>query len=750
MKSKIILSFLSVFLCSTLFAQNFKLISESSNSILFENEVNEFIRNTYVLNGKNYHNFSKDHKVLTSELGAPALPFFSQAVQVSNRGNVSYELVYDDIEVIENIEILPSKGNLKRNVNPADVPFTFGEIYEQNSFYPQDLVKVSEPFILKNTRGVSVSFYPYQYNPVEKKLLIYKNMWVKVITDASVMGINELNSSVNTETLTFQSIYKSLYLNESPIYTAVSEVGSLLIVTAPEYYEVLEPLVEWKIQSGIKTTVVSTNETGTTSKAIKSFISDYYTLNPDLTFIILVGDSDKIPSHTYGYIWGEDRWSDSYYGQLSGGENDFYPEALVGRFSGNADEIEIMINRILDYEKTPFAGTWMKNAIGVASDEGDGYGNDGESDYQHLRNIRTQLQAFGYEDAYEFYQGTQGGEDLPGEPTPTMINDAMDIGIGLFNYTGHGWTEGVSTGNYTNSDVWNLENYGKYPFVVSVACNNGTFVDTTSLGESFLRANVNGVPTGAIAFAGSSILMAWAEPMATQDEMTNILTEYYSTQRNATIGGLFYNAQIGMLAEYGNSETAKEVMQTWVLFGDPSVLFRYDVTQAITASHATTITSSDMSFLITDCNAESGIATLSQNFTIIGTGVVVGGNVEITFEEDLDFEGENPVLTIVKQNYAPYQSEVALSTLGVNDLMKNTIVLYPNPTAGFVNLSWDNSMNISQIELYDLSGRLLMLNSLQSLTDTTYRFDVSQFNRGTYIVNLKVDGKTISKKLVIK
>src|SRR5690606_381251 len=120
-----------------------------------------------------------------------------------------------------------------------------------NSFYPQDLVKVSEPFILKNTRGVSVSFYPYQYNPVEKKLLIYKNMRVKVITDASVMGINELNSSVNTETSTFQSVYKSLYLNESPSYTAVSEVGSLLIVTAPEYYEVLEPLVEWKIQSGI-------------------------------------------------------------------------------------------------------------------------------------------------------------------------------------------------------------------------------------------------------------------------------------------------------------------------------------------------------------------------------------------------------------------------------------------------------------------------------------------------------------------
>ena len=105
----------------------------------------------------------------------------------------------------------------------------------------------------------------------------------------------------------------------------------------------------------------------------------------------------------------------------------------------------------------------------------------------------------------------------------------------------------------------------------------------TTIGEVFLRASKNGSPTGAIGFAGSSILMSWAPPMETQDEMTNILTEAYETHRNITLGGLFYNGQIGMLTEYNSNGTAKEVMQTWILFGDPSTIFRYDITQNITA-----------------------------------------------------------------------------------------------------------------------------------------------------------------------
>src|SRR5690606_30846696 len=98
-------------------AQNFKLESQNQNLIDFTHTLNPFERNSIQINGSNYHNFGLSHRVLTTETGAPAMPFFSQAVMVPKKGVVSYEIQHDGFYDIENIEVAPSKGNLKRNVN---------------------------------------------------------------------------------------------------------------------------------------------------------------------------------------------------------------------------------------------------------------------------------------------------------------------------------------------------------------------------------------------------------------------------------------------------------------------------------------------------------------------------------------------------------------------------------------------------------------------------------------------------------
>lgn len=752
MKNIIILYAFVSFFAQTTQAQNFKLVSQGQTMVEFNHELEPFVRNSVEINGKDFHNFGISHKVLTSDAGAPAVPFFSQAVMISKKGNVSYEVVHDGYYDIDNIEIAPSKGDLKRNVNPDTVPYTFGAVYNQDAFYPGELSTISSPFILRDTRGITVSLYPYQYNPVQKKLRVYNNLRVVVTTNSSQNGINEIQKANNFHSFIFQDIYTHLYLNpgEEPTYSTVSEKGSMLIITDASYASELSRFIDWKNQSGIKTTVVTTAETGYTDTAIKSYIENYYTENPDLVFVLLAGDSDKVASHTYGSSGWEELWSDSYYGQIEGGNNDFYPELLVGRLSGNKDEIGVMVDRILEYEKNPMQGEWMKNALGIGSNEGQGYGNDGEADYQHLRNIRTQLQEFGYGDVYEFYQGSQGGADAPGEPTPTMINNAMNEGVGLFNYTGHGWLDGMATGNYTSNDVLNAENNGKYPFVVSVACNNGTFVGETTIGEVFLRATNDGSPSGAIAFAGSSILMSWAPPMATQDEMTNILTEIYDNHRNVTVGGLFYNSQISMLSEYNSNATAKEVMQTWILFGDPSTMFRYDVTQNIVAEHADMIAANATEFQITGCNADGGTATLSQDGVILGKAEIYGGEATIELTTSIDAEGSLPVITITKQNYKPYQDEIEMGVMGVQDSDLNSISIYPNPAKDIVHITWNSTQKISQIELRDMAGRILSVNKVIQNSSNSYQLNVSNFSRGTYVLTFALEGKTISKKLIIK
>ena len=68
--------------------------------------------------------------------------------------------------------ITPSKGSLKRNINPADVPYSFGAEYSINAFYPAELATMSEPYNLRNARGVAIQVSPYQYNPVTKVLRV--------------------------------------------------------------------------------------------------------------------------------------------------------------------------------------------------------------------------------------------------------------------------------------------------------------------------------------------------------------------------------------------------------------------------------------------------------------------------------------------------------------------------------------------------------------------------------------------------
>ena len=45
------------------------------------------------------------------------------------------------------------------------------------------------------------------------------------------------------------------------------------------------------------------------------------------------------------------------------------------------------------------------------------------------------------------------------------------------------------TGNYNSTHINNSSNNGKYPFVISVACNNGTFTTGTCISETWQRAS---------------------------------------------------------------------------------------------------------------------------------------------------------------------------------------------------------------------------------------------------------------------
>lgn len=735
----------TLLLCSILYgsfishAQNFQFNSESSKRIELTQQFKEKPFEFKEIEGQNWIDFSKSYRVLSKEKGAPALPLFHTTVQLPEKGSPELEITFDEITVYDNILVAPSKGVIKRNVEPSSVAYTFGAAYNTNDFYPASAVSLKTPFIYRSMRGVVVEVSPYQYNPVTKQLIVYKGIHISVKKNVEISGMNELNGQTDP---VMRSVQQKIVLNpKSEKYAPMEESGSMLFIAAPNLMEEITPLVNWKNQKGIRSTLVSTATTGTNDTDIRTYIQTYYASHPDLVYVLLVGDHDDIPAHTYGMSGGENLFSDSYYGQLAG--SDYYPELFVGRFSGNEANITTMVDRTLEYEKNPMAGDWMEKAIGLGSNEGDGIGDDGEPDWQHLRNIRTVLMNYGYSEVAEFYDGSHGGADAAGSPNSGIILPAVNNGVGLFNYTGHGDVNLCVTGNFQSTHVNQASNNGKYPFVISVACNNGTFTSGTCISESWTRATKNGTPSGAIGAAGSSILMAWAEPMQTQDEMAAIIGETYPDNHKTTLGGLFYNSQMSMLEEYP-SGNGVEVMQTWILFGDPSAQFRNKQTLPISVMHTGNVPIGTTTITAT-CDVEGALVAVSQNNVLLGTAISTGGQAVITFPALTS--DDYLLVTATKQNYATYQHavQVADGPLGINDL-KMELAVYPNPANDELQLVVSNG-TAESVRIIGLDGKVVF--SKQFLNGNQELINTSSLQAGSYIVEISSGTESMRKNIQI-
>lgn len=75
------------------------------------------------------------------------------------------------------------------------------------------------------------------------------------------------------------------------------------------------------------------------------------------------------------------------------------------------------------------------------------------------------------------------------------------------------------------------------------------------------------------------------------------------------------------------------------------------------------------------------------------------------------------------------------------------ILLYPNPTSGYMQISFDqNNILQGSIEIYDLSGRLLKEYEMISIP---LMLNNSDLLSGTYIVRVRIKNKIYNKRIVI-
>ena len=123
MKKLICLFFLFTFLFS--FGKNqFKinLVSKSENSLIIDFELENF----ELLSVKEFKNdfFQKlivEGGVSTLTKGEPELLKFSSNIQLPPKGISNFSIISTDFTELENVNIVPSKGILYRNIDPKTV-----------------------------------------------------------------------------------------------------------------------------------------------------------------------------------------------------------------------------------------------------------------------------------------------------------------------------------------------------------------------------------------------------------------------------------------------------------------------------------------------------------------------------------------------------------------------------------------------------------------------------------------------------
>lgn len=269
--------------------------------------------------------------------------------------------------------------------------------------------------------------------------------------------------------------------------------GSYLIITAPQFLSVVEPLAQWKREKGFEVHLATTAETGTDRDQIRAYIGELYRTAPvPPQFVLLVGDVQYVPAWDFHHVVTDLQYA------LQEGE-DFLPDLCVGRISVNdIAQAETVVAKTIGYESNPYrgdpgAGEWMGRALVVGADY------PSTTPVPTSSWVRQQLLQCGWTAVDSVFYPP----DWVGTP---LIKRSLNKGASLVTY--RGWArdiDGWEPPRFIRADIPGLANQWMLPVVMSFVCANNRFDDPNEdcFGEVWLRAGSSSSPTGAVAFLGN-------------------------------------------------------------------------------------------------------------------------------------------------------------------------------------------------------------------------------------------------------
>ena len=620
-----------------------------------------------------FSNITMEGTYPTGNVGEPSLPAAHQLIAVPyGAQNVTAEVVsYTTNEyTLSDFNInrlMPQQPSVRKDQKPEDIKFVYNEkAYTSKDFSARNLVDFE---ILGNMRGIQVGSLvvnPVVYNPSKGSIMVYNNIEVKVSYNDYDKSAS-YNEFARTFSPYFATVYKTMFNWRDDVYDEHPDLWQapvkMLVIADRMFEDCMQEWLEWKTVKGFYLDVNYTDEIGTSSSAIRSFIQGKYAEDAP-TFVIIFGDKNQVAASGTG--------SESHCVtdlQYMSVDNDDFPDIYHSRMCAeNVQQMQNIINKTLWYEKLQFETpirdiSYLGNVLLIAGWDSYWTAYDGAPTIQY---------------AMEYYYNADHGFNNVyywlGQPY-TGCYAPLNSGVGFVNYTAHGSNTSWADPQFTVSDVNNLTNEGMPFLAMGNCCEAADWgIGGTCFGEAMIRNNM----AAAYAYIGSCPSTYWYEDYYFGVGATNVFGQmptYEQTSYGAYDAiwdeGVFSTVSaipfVGNLAVcyahaggYQGSVSDKYYWQSYHSLGDGSVMPFRVIPTANNVSHMAIFPIGMSTY---EVSAEPGsYVAISKDGVLHGVGLVdESGTIEVEVEPVTS--GGDVTICVTGVDKIPYITQVPAAAL---------------------------------------------------------------------------------------
>lgn len=641
--------------------------------------------------------------LLPNDEGMPNLPGFGRNIAIPQGARARINVKSYRTETIKNIEIAPAP---RIPLDTEDGPLQYRKnekVYGQNAFYP------AEPFLLSEYtqyRGVDVVTFgvtPFQYNPVTKELVIYRDIDIEIVFE----GGNGHFGEDRLRSRWFDPILEDALMNYNSLpvidYSARVQQNKNSDATGFEYLIVIpnnpiwlpyaQQIKEWRTKQGILTGIKTLSEIGGSTVAILEnyFNNAFNTWDIPPVAVLLMADfgtdaNNSIISPIYNSYCA----SDNIFADVNGNH---MPDMVFARMTAqNATHLQTMVSKMLNYEANPptnpnfykypitALGWQTERWFQICSEVVGGfwrlqgklpvrvnaiYSGTPGTVWSTATNTATVVNYF----------GPNGRGYIPASPaelggwsggTPQQVINAINAGSFALQHRDHGFEDGWGEPAFVTSHISSLTNNqnNQLVYVFSINCLTGKYnLASECFTERFHRYTYQGQNAGALGLIAASEVS-------------------YSFVNDAFVWGMFDNMHPQFMPDYGSPVQERDFLPafgqaagkyflqqsqwpyntnnkevTYHLFHQHGGAFMQvytEVPQTMAITHNPILYSGNSSFSV--IAPQGAMIALTVNGEIIGVAQSTGGATNINIEPQLP--PNTMVVTVTKQNYYRYEANV--------------------------------------------------------------------------------------------